>query len=177
LRHYATTAKNTSCYQVLIPSILSACPDSNSKWARRSRSVVWDFGLVPSVSVLADFALLGGRLFQGENTNTGLLFPLTFQLQLPHFGWRMHPITGNPRLHTGTDPGALLGTPVCRCYAGNVALADFVATVDRCLRPSNLPSKRFMVTSQKSLSPGEWVEQGSVIGRVGSSNHWSPPPL
>jgi len=69
-------------------SIHSSSACQTSKWARRSRSVAVvgfrQFGLVPSVSVLADFALLGGRLFQGENTNTGLLFPLTIPAALPH---------------------------------------------------------------------------------------------
>jgi len=83
------------------------------------------FGLVPSVSVLADFALLGGRLFQGENTIQGCCFHLLFQLQLPHS------LAGGC-IRLRAIPASTLVLTQVRCWehqfcrhAGNVALADF----------------------------------------------------
>ena len=51
-----------------------------------------------------------GRLGNG---NISLLFPLSLPAPITSaFGWRVHPISGDRRFHSGTDLGAALGTPV-----------------------------------------------------------------
>jgi murein DD-endopeptidase MepM/ murein hydrolase activator NlpD len=39
------------------------------------------------------------------------------------FGWRIHPITGNRKFHTGIDFGAGLGTPIYAIANGRVEFA------------------------------------------------------
>jgi len=118
---------------------------------------------------------------QFGNANTGLLFPLTVPAPITSlFGWRVHPITGNRRFHTGTDFGASLGTPVLAAYAGNVAIADFLGGYGLTVV---LEHEKFTQQtlyghlSEIFVQPGEWVEQGTVIGRVGSTGNSTGPHL
>ncbi len=119
-----------------------------------------------------------GRLGNG---NIRLIFPLAIPAIITSaFGWRIHPITGAPRLHSGTDLGAPLGTPVLAAYAGNVAIADFLGGYG--LTVALQHNKQTQETLYAHLSeifvkPGEWVEQGAVIGRVGSTGDSTGPHL
>jgi murein DD-endopeptidase MepM/ murein hydrolase activator NlpD len=119
-----------------------------------------------------------GRLGNG---NIRLIFPLAIPAIITSaFGWRVHPITGTPRLHSGTDLGAPLGTPVLAAYAGNVAIADFLGGYG--LTVALQHNKQTQETLYAHLSevfvkPGEWVEQGAVIGRVGSTGSSTGPHL
>lgn len=118
---------------------------------------------------------------QLANANTGLMFPLTVPSAITSvFGWRIHPITNNQSVHTGTDLGAPLGTPVVAADAGNVALADFLGGYGLTVV---LDHKKFTQQtlyahlSEVFVQPGEWVKQGTVIGRVGSTGNSTGPHL
>jgi len=41
------------------------------------------------------------------------------------FGWRIHPIAGRPRFHSGVDLGATWGSPVIAAYSGKVIQAGW----------------------------------------------------
>ncbi len=118
---------------------------------------------------------------QPGNANTGLLFPLTVPATITSlFGWRIHPITGNSRFHSGTDLGAPLGTPVLAAYAGNVAIADFLGGYGlTVVLDHNKFTQQTLYghLSEIFVEPGEWVEQGTVIGRVGSTGNSTGPHL
>ncbi len=110
---------------------------------------------------------------------------LTFPLAVPAaitsaFGWRIHPITGTQRFHSGTDLGAPMGTPVLAAYAGKVAIADFLGGYGLSVLLSHNHGKqesRYAHLSEVLVQPGAWVEQGSVIGRVGSTGNSTGPHL
>jgi murein DD-endopeptidase MepM/ murein hydrolase activator NlpD len=115
------------------------------------------------------------------NPNTGLLFPLTIPAPISSvFGWRTHPITRDLRFHSGTDLGAPLGTPVLAAYAGQVEVANpmggYGLTV---VLNHNKPFEETLYghLSQIFVQPGQWVEQGTVIGRVGSTGNSTGPHL
>ena len=118
---------------------------------------------------------------QPSNTNTGLLFPLTVPAVITSiFGWRINPITGDRQFHSGTDLAAPLGTPVLAAYAGNVALANYMggyglAVVLEHLKPAE--ETLYGHLSQIFVQPGQWVEQGTIIGRVGSTGNSTGPHL
>lgn len=110
-----------------------------------------------------------------------LMFPLTVPAPITSlFGWRIHPITGNRRFHSGTDFGASLGTPVLAANAGKVAIADFLGGYGLTVV---LEHKKFTQQtlyghlSEIFVQSGEWVEQGAVIGRVGSTGNSTGPHL
>jgi murein DD-endopeptidase MepM/ murein hydrolase activator NlpD len=119
-----------------------------------------------------------GRLGNG---NIRLIFPLSIPAPITSiFGWRIHPITGEQRFHSGTDLGAPLGTPVLAAYAGQVAIADFLGGygLTVALRHNkDTQETLYGHLSELFVRPGEWVQQGMVIGRVGSTGNSTGPHL
>ncbi|MBW4640452.1 MAG: M23 family metallopeptidase [Gloeocapsa sp. UFS-A4-WI-NPMV-4B04] len=118
---------------------------------------------------------------QFGNGNTRLMFPLTIPAPITSlFGWRIHPITGTRRFHAGTDLGASLGTPVLAADAGKVAIADWLGGygLTVVLEHENFTQQTlYGHLSEIFVQPGEWVEQGTVIGRVGSTGNSTGPHL
>lgn len=119
-----------------------------------------------------------GRLGNG---NLRLIFPLSLPSPITSvFGWRIHPITGDSRFHSGTDLGAPMGTPVLAAYAGKVAIADFLGgygltvTIDH---NKGTQETLYAHLSEIFVKPGEVVKQGAVIGRVGSTGNSTGPHL
>lgn len=116
-----------------------------------------------------------------NRTNLAIIFPLAIPAQITSmFGWRMHPMTGEKGFHAGTDIGAPMGTPVLAAHAGRVALADFLggyglAVVLR--HNQDAQETRYGHLSEVTVKPGDWVEQGTVIGRVGDSGNTNGPHL
>lgn len=56
------------------------------------------------------------------NSNTAMVFPLSIPAAITSvFGWRIHPIAGTRRFHSGIDLGAPMGTPVLAAYSGQVS--------------------------------------------------------
>ncbi len=113
-----------------------------------------------------------GRLGNG---NIRLIFPLSIPAPITSvFGWRIHPISGDPRFHMGTDLGAPLGTPVLAAYAGRVAIADFLGGYGLAIALDHNKGTQQTLYGHLSeifVKQGEWVKQGSVIGRVGSTGN------
>ncbi|MGF1567755.1 MAG: M23 family metallopeptidase [Nodosilinea sp.] len=113
--------------------------------------------------------------------NEEYVFPLAIPASISSlFGWRMHPVHQSWRFHSGTDLAAPLGTPVLASQAGRVAVSDFLGgyglTVVLRHGEGNLES-RYAHLSQIAVQPGEWVEQGEVIGLVGSTGTSTGPHL
>lgn len=109
---------------------------------------------------------------------------LTFPLPIPvaitsAFGWRIHPITGAQRFHSGTDLGAPMGTPVLAAYKGKVAIANFLGGygLTIVLEHQDARATRYAHLSQVLVQPGAWVDRGSMIGRVGSTGNSTGPHL
>ncbi len=127
------------------------------------------------------------------NNNTRLMFPLWLPAPITSlFGWRVHPITGETRFHNGVDLGAPLGTPVLAAYAGRVVISEFMGGYGLTVaigHNSHLPSKQaqeqqayseetlYAHLSEIYVKPGDWVEQGAVIGLVGSTGLSTGPHL
>ncbi|PSN18339.1 M23 family peptidase [filamentous cyanobacterium CCP5] len=109
------------------------------------------------------------------------VFPLSIPAPITSlFGWRVHPIYGDHRFHSGTDLSAPMGTPVLATRAGRVAIADnlggYGLTVILRHGDGDLES-RYAHLSRIAVRPGEWIEQGEVIGLVGSTGNSTGPHL
>lgn len=95
------------------------------------------------------------------------------------FGWRIHPITGNQRFHAGTDLGAPTGTPVLAAARGQVATSDWLGGygLTVILNHGSAQQTLYGHLSELLVQPGQWVEPGTVIGRVGSTGNSTGPHL
>jgi murein DD-endopeptidase MepM/ murein hydrolase activator NlpD len=115
------------------------------------------------------------------NGNVSLMFPLSIPSVITSaFGWRIHPISGGYRFHQGTDIGAPMGTPVVAAYTGKVAIANFMGGYGLTVVMSHgdeTIETLYAHMSELFVQPGEWVEQGEVIGRVGSTGNSTGPHL
>lgn len=115
------------------------------------------------------------------NDNIRLMFPLSIPATISSlFGWRIHPITGDARFHTGTDIAAPLGTPVLAAYAGQVAIADFLGGYGLTVALQHNKATQqtlYAHLSEVFVKPGGWVKQGEVIGRVGNTGNSTGPHL
>ena len=140
-------------------------------------------GLTPSTSsnwqaYYKRTARPSGRLGNG---NISLIFPLSIPAPISSlFGWRVHPVTGTQRFHSGTDLAAPLGTPVLAAYAGKVALADFLGGYGLAVALDHNKGTQETIYAHLSeifVKPGEWVKQGMVIGRVGTTGLSTGPHL
>ncbi len=87
------------------------------------------------------------------------------------FGMRVHPITGVRKLHDGTDFGVACGTPVHTAASGTVVgrttTSAYGKTVVIRHRPGLETSYNHL--SHPSVSVGERVSSGDVIGRSGNT--------
>ncbi|PSB28954.1 M23 family metallopeptidase [Stenomitos frigidus] len=109
------------------------------------------------------------------------IFPLAVPAPITSgFGWRVHPIRGDRRFHNGTDLGAPMGTPVLAAADGKVALSDWLGGYGLAIILSHQEDTRETLyghLSQVFVKPGQWVEKGTVIGRVGSTGLSTGPHL
>lgn len=119
-----------------------------------------------------------------EQTNipqTAFIFPLTIPSPITSlFGWRLHPISGEYRFHAGTDLGAPQGTPVIAAVSGEVATADYLggyglAVIIR--HNEGTQESLYGHLSAVFVKPGDLVNQGTVIGSVGSTGFSTGPHL
>jgi murein DD-endopeptidase MepM/ murein hydrolase activator NlpD len=119
-----------------------------------------------------------GRIGNGD---LRLIFPLAIPAPITSiFGWRVHPISGNMSMHTGTDVGAPMGTPVLAALTGRVILSDFFGGYGLAIgmeHNAGAQQTLYAHLSEVFVKPGDIVKQGAVIGRVGSTGNSTGPHL
>jgi murein DD-endopeptidase MepM/ murein hydrolase activator NlpD len=119
-----------------------------------------------------------GRLNMGK---ASFMFPLSIPTEITSiFGWRIHPISGDQRFHSGTDLGAAEGTPVLAAVSGQVVTADLLGGYGLTVilqHEKGTQESLYAHMSQIFVKPGDKVEQGNVIGRVGNTGNSTGPHL
>lgn len=111
------------------------------------------------------------------------LCPVAFA-ELPitsHFGWRVHPISGDYRFHAGLDLGYDYGDSVLALFDGIVVLAgDYDDGYgNQILIFHNLFDcyTRYGHCSTVYCVPGQFVQRGEIIGLIGSTGNSTGPHL
>lgn len=87
------------------------------------------------------------------------------------YGWRT--LRGKRNLHTGIDMPAPKGTPIYACDSGEVILARWYGSYGYCviINHGNNMSTLYAHQSKLGCSVGDSVDQGDVIGYVGSTGN------
>ena len=95
------------------------------------------------------------------------------------FGMREHPLFGDERPHTGIDIGAQAGAEVIAADSGTVAVATYSSSYGNyvTIYHSNGDYTLYAHMSSLTVTAGQNVTQGDVIGYVGSTGWASGPHL
>ncbi|WP_414561783.1 MULTISPECIES: peptidoglycan DD-metalloendopeptidase family protein [unclassified Anabaena] len=169
---FATTTANAS---PIAPSGETLPPPmAAGNIAPRVSTVAYDF---PLASVLPQIPFTGTLAYRGDG---GMMFPLSIPARISSvFGWRTHPITGDRRFHAGTDLAAPMGTPVVAAARGQVNTAGWLGGygLTAIVNHDSAQQTLYAHMSELFVQPGQVVEQGTVIGRVGSTGNSTGPHL
>lgn len=117
----------------------------------------------------------------GTTTESYFLFPVDpagFQMITDAYGYRTHPITGNYSLHNGVDLASYQGTSVYASKSGTVTTADYSYALGNyvVINHGDGYSTMYAHMTHFTVSVGDTVSQGEVIGYVGSTGVYSTGP-
>ena len=118
---------------------------------------------------------------------TGFICPLKSYSRISsEYGWRKNPVTGVNKLHAGTDFAAPGGTPIYAAASGYVQVAgwssggygNYVIIYHGKMSDGNQYSTLYGHMRSVATSAGKYVQQGEIIGYVGSTGqlYRQPPP-
>ncbi|NBG88868.1 cell wall-binding repeat-containing protein [Isachenkonia alkalipeptolytica] len=87
------------------------------------------------------------------------------------YGYRIHPITGDHRMHIGIDIPAPGGTPIVAAKAGRVTVSHYGASYGNWIEidHGNGITTRYAHNSSNIAKVGDWVEKGETIALVGTT--------
>ena len=108
------------------------------------------------------------------------LIPVDYDDFSSPFGYRIHPIYGDWRMHYGVDLGAEEGKPIVATRSGIVTTTDYEDDgAGFYVNINHLDgfASRYMHMTHYIVSPGESVAAGQVIGYVGSTGASTGPHL
>lgn len=110
-------------------------------------------------------------------STSGFVNPLSSYTVTCAYGWRIHPIWGDRRFHSGVDLAANQGTPIYAIAAGTVTTATYGEANGYYVSIShgNGYGSLYAHMTNYVVSVGDYVSQGQVIGYVGSTG-WSTGP-
>lgn len=110
---------------------------------------------------------------------SGLGAPLASVRVTSSFGWRVHPIYGDRRLHTGTDLAASTGTPIRAAADGVVVTAGWLGGYGNATVIDHGAGLATLYGHESAIvvRVGQDVKKGQVIGRVGCTGSCTGPHL
>ncbi|MFN7355830.1 MAG: peptidoglycan DD-metalloendopeptidase family protein [Pseudanabaena sp.] len=114
------------------------------------------------------------------NSVSSFVLPITGAVISSGFGWRVHPVTGEKRMHKGVDFAAPTGTPIFAAADGVVTDAGWTNggygnIVE--LRHSDGSVTLYAHTSRVYVSKGQVVNRGQAIAEVGTTGRSTGPHL
>ena len=131
--------------------------------------------------LLAESNALSGVIngSSGGGGGTGsLIWPVSGPVT-SSFGWRIHPIFGYKKFHTGIDIGAGYGAPIHAADSGTVIYATWMSGYGNVIIIDHGRGISTLYAHQSSLAVGNGarVSRGQTIGYVGSTGFSTGPHL
>ena len=131
--------------------------------------------------ILAESNALSGVITgsSGSGVGTGdMMWPVNGPVVSP-FGYRIHPILGYRKLHTGMDFAVGYGTPIRASDSGTVIYATWMGGYGNVIIVDHGRGISTLYAHQSSLASGTGarVTRGQVIGYVGSTGFSTGPHL
>lgn len=95
------------------------------------------------------------------------------------FGWRIHPITGEYKFHSGLDIGYEYGAPILAMLSGKVVFAGLYGGYGNCIiiEHENGDYTLYAHCSKLIAEYNDIVEKGQCIAYVGSTGISTGPHL
>lgn len=120
----------------------------------------------------------GGGGYTWVQGSGQLAAPVNAEITSP-FGWRIHPIYGTQRFHSGTDFGVDEGTPVHAADSGVVVEAGWLGGYGYAviIDHGNGMSTLYAHNNDLLVSPGETVSKGQVVCYSGNTGGSTGPHL
>lgn len=118
----------------------------------------------------------GGETISGRGSMSS---PLGNPVVTSRFGYRVHPIFGDRRLHTGLDFRASSGTPLQAVRSGEVVFAGWRGGYGNCTIVDHGGGVGTLYAHQSAIrvATGDEVARGQVIGAAGSTGFATGPHL
>lgn len=127
-------------------------------------------------------SLINQRLASGERIafrgSGQMLLPVAGEITSP-FGWRMHPVLGYERFHSGLDIGADYGAVIYAAERGVVIFAGWYGGYGNAViidHGGNITTL-YGHTSELYVTEGQAVQRGQAIAAVGSTGLSTGPHL
>lgn len=116
-----------------------------------------------------------------SNTVNGItwLLPINYTRFSSPFGYRIHPIYGDWRMHYGVDLSAPQGTPIYATRGGRVTYATYDSSSGYYVSINHLDGfvSKYLHMTHYIVSPGQYVAAGQIIGYCGSTGASTGPHL
>lgn len=115
--------------------------------------------------------------FPSNSSSSGFIRPVASSTITSSYGPRVHPVTGQYKVHTGVDFAASTGTPFVAAKDGVVTTAEYhpaygnMVIIDHGGGLSTL----YAHASQLKVSAGQKIKQGQVVSLVGSTGYSTGP--
>ena len=131
--------------------------------------------------LLAESAAITGVITGSSGSGSGggsLGWPVSGPVTSP-FGWRIHPILGYKKFHTGIDIGVGYGVPIHAAGSGTVIYATWMGGYGNVIIVDHGNGLSTLYAHQSSLAvgTGAHVARGQTVGYVGSTGFSTGPHL
>lgn len=162
----------------------SAFPDEYNKWENEARALVAQYRDAPAIPLPTGDG--GGDDGGGGGQTSDIQYPMaegTYTLTSP-FGYRIHPITGESKLHSGIDMAGPMGTPIYAAADGEVIAAGPASGFGNyVVIDHNINGQKYstvyghMTLGSIIVSEGDTVQMGDQIAGVGTEGNSTGPHL
>ena len=118
----------------------------------------------------------GGTISSSSIVSGGYAWPIAGEITSP-FGWRVHPVFGTEKFHTGLDIAADYGDPIVASNSGTVIYADWMGGYGNAVMIDHGGGIVTLYGHNSSLAvyDGQQVAKGQIIAYAGSTGYSTGP--